>query len=481
MLWLGVHFPLLPLEVFTAGRVPVQGVEVPEVVIDPRARVVRCNAAAAAAGIASDGSLASAQAIAPGLVHYRRDPEREQRRLRLLAETLYAFSARISLAPPAGVMLEIGASLKLFGDASALARRAEVACRDLGHDVRVRWAPTPLAALTLARAGTPTLEAAPLQAAAIEPEHCGDGLIERFANMGIHRVGQLLALPRREVARRFGAGLGDYLARLAGERPDPRPAIHPAERFRSDLNLLEPVSGKDALAFPMQRLLTELQHWLVARQLGAERLCWHFTPSGGAAQTVRVPVRFSAARQGREDFLAITQLALAEAALPADVIGIALEAQRLDAWSPASGSLFRLQTGGDADPGELGGLVDQLQARLGRAACYRLSVTDQHTPERAWARNAPLGQMRRRDPPAGIAAGMTTGPRRPLWLFDPPRRVRRDRLTLIDGPERIHTGWWFDDAEAGEARDYYVARHHDGAECWVFVDPAERWFLHGYF
>lgn len=476
MLWLGVHLPQLPLEVFAGGRAPHENTGVPEVVVDARARVELCNPAAAAAGIAPGCSLASAHAIAPGLVHHRRDGEREQRRLRLLAETLYAFSARVCLAPPAGVMLEIGASLRLIGDAAALARRTAAACRDLGHDARARWAPTPLAALTLARADTPTLEAAPLPAAAIEPEHLGAADIERFANMGIRTVGQLLALPRREVARRFGDGLGGYLARLAGDRPDPRRGIRPAEQFRSVLHLLEPLNGKDALIFPMQRLLTDLQHWLVARQLGAERLCWHFTPSGGAAQTVRLAVRFAAARQRRDDFLAITRLTLAEAALPADVIGITLEAQRLAPWSPASGGLFRLQTGrGTADPGELSGLVDELQARLGRAACYRLDVADQHTPERAWARSAPLGRTRSRD------AAAVSGGRRPLWLFDPPRPVRRDRLSLIEGPERLHTGWWLDGAEAGEARDYYVARHRDGAECWVFVDPRERWFLHGYF
>jgi protein ImuB len=483
MLWLGAHFPLLPLEVFNAGRTPRGDAAAPqsdaapacpEVVADRHARVVLGNREALEAGIVPGCTLATAHSIVPALVHYRRDPGREQQRLALLAEALYAFSARVSLAPPTGVMLEIGASLRLFGDAAALAHRAAATCHDLGHDVLVGWAPTPLAALTLARADVAGIDEAPLSAAAIEPDHLTDVHIERFANMGVHTLGQLLALPRREVARRFGGGLGDYLARLTGDRPDPRPAIRPAERFRSTLHLLEPLNGKEALAFPMERLLTDLQHWLVARQLGAERLCWCFAPSGGEARAVRLPVRFSTPRQRRDDFLEVTRLGLAEAELPADVVSLTLEAHRLGPWSPASGGLFRHQPAA-ADHGTIGALVDQLRARLGRNACYHLTVQDQHTPERAWAHSASPTPARPSVPDA------MAGHRRPLWLFDPPRPMRRDRLTLIEGPERIHTGWWLDGAGAGEARDYYVARHSSGAECWVFVDPAERWFLHGYF
>ncbi|MEQ8910766.1 MAG: DNA polymerase Y family protein [Pseudomonadales bacterium] len=491
MLWLGIHFPYLPLEVFTRESVR----QAATVVIDAGGRVVLTDAAAAAAGIAPGGTLASAHSILPALDHHRRDPAREQRRLRLLAEALYRFSATVSLAPPGGVMLEIGASLKLFGDAAHLAGQAEAVCRDLGHEARARWARTPLAALALARAGAASLDDVPLAAAAIEPAHLTAEQIERCANMGVRTLGRLLALPRRELARRFGDGLIGYLARLSGDRADPRPGIRPAERFRSTLHLLEPLASKEAIVFPMQRLLTDLQHWLVARQLGAEQIRWLFVPSGGSRQAVRLPVRFSAAQQSRDAFLDITRLALAEAALPADVIDLTLEAGRLRPWAPDSHGLFPHQAGGataaDGNIQALGRLVDQLQARLGRDACCGLVIRDQHTPERAWVRRPPLergptllrGPTLQRGPTRQRvrAAEPAAAGRRPLWLFDPPRAVRRDRLTLLEGPERVHTGWWLGGGEAGQARDYYVAREHDGAQCWVFVDPAEQWFLHGYF
>jgi protein ImuB len=215
----------------------------------------------------------------------------------------------------------------------------------------------------------------------------------------------------------------------------------------------------------VRRLLTDLEHWLVARQLGAEQLRWHF---GAGGEWVCMPVRFARARQRLDAFLDITRLELEATGLPEGVIDLRLEAHRLVPWATGSHGLFTtLPNGHDLE--DVSGLVDQLRARLGHGACYSLASTDQHTPEQAWQQVSPFARHQASAPPTR---------RRPLWLFDPPRAVTAQALTLLRGPERIHTGWW---SGSGQARDYYVARHRNGAECWVFVDPAERWFLHGYF
>ena len=36
---------------------------------------------------------------------------------------------------------------------------------------------------------------------------------------------------------------------------------------------------------------------------------------------------------------------------------------------------------------------------------------------------------------------------------------------LLHGPERIQRSWWQTEATF---RDYYIARHHQGSECWVY-------------
>ena len=79
--------------------------------------------------------------------------------------------------------------------------------------------------------------------------------------------------------------------------------------------------------------------------------------------------------------------------------------------------------------------------------------------------------------------------RRPLWMLPEPRPLAIDRgrplcegpLTLLEGPERLETGWWDD---AGIARDYFVACNPRGMHLWVFRNrgaKGEAWFLHGMF
>jgi protein ImuB len=54
------------------------------------------------------------------------------------------------------------------------------------------------------------------------------------------------------------------------------------------------------------------------------------------------------------------------------------------------------------------------------------------------------------------------------------------QLVLMDGPERIESGWW----EGGEVRrDYFVARARSGQMLWVFKrsGSGKEWYVHGIF
>ena len=55
------------------------------------------------------------------------------------------------------------------------------------------------------------------------------------------------------------------------------------------------------------------------------------------------------------------------------------------------------------------------------------------------------------------------------------------RLVLLDGPERLETGWWDKD---GITRDYYMASDTAGMRLWVFRNRQRSqaaWYLHGFF
>ena len=77
---------------------------------------------------------------------------------------------------------------------------------------------------------------------------------------------------------------------------------------------------------------------------------------------------------------------------------------------------------------------------------------------------------------------------RPAWLLPQPRKLQLHgtrpwldgELRILDGPERIETGWW-DGCDV--MRDYFVARNDNGATFWIYRERTteNNWFLHGIF
>ena len=503
MPWFGVHFPRLGIEIFEHRH--AAGPERPAVLIDgPRVRLA--NASARAAGIAPGSTLATALGIAGDLLRFDRDPAGERERLRHLAETAYRYTSRACLSEPDGLVLDLRASLRLFGGTAALGVALGALFRRARHKARIAAAHTPAAALALARAGHPpeiadfpspgqvaarslaALRDAPLECAEIE---AGD--VERLAGMGVRTLGQLLALPRDELGMRFGPALPGYLARLTGEAPDPRRPIIPRERFASSLHFVEPVSNEQTLLFPMRRLVTDLTAWLRARQLGAGGLVWRFHPPRGTG--CEIVVRFAGVRIDPKGMLDLSRLKLEGAGVPEEVMSLHLSALDLAPRTAEPVELFDVPAGAGfrgarafASPAAL---VDRLAARLGEGALRGLSCADDHRPERAWSSRAPVLETHRAKAGApgdsGTLADAGGAVGRPLWLLDPPHPVDAGRFRLLSGPERIECGWW----EKSDARDYFVALRHDGTQCWLYRcrEPDEergrqspgQWFLHGCF
>ena len=186
------------------------------------------NIPARAAGIAPGSTLATARSIVADLKHFNRDIAEERRRLRLLAEAAYRYTPRVGMPAADCLVLDAGASLKLFGGAEALAANLHALLRRLGHAARIAAARTPAAAMALARAGIPNvvdaddsfdaLRAAPLECAGAEIEGRD---IERLANMGIFQFGQLLDLPRDELGEAFRTGASEVPGAPRRRRPGP--------------------------------------------------------------------------------------------------------------------------------------------------------------------------------------------------------------------------------------------------------------------
>jgi protein ImuB len=418
----------------------------------------------------------------PGL--HARDPHGEGERLSRLAAWAQGFTPLVSLEPPRALLLEIRASLRLFGGLKSLLERVRGGLDAQGQRAHMAVAPTPLASLWLARGGQEAvilspaalrseLEHLPLACLGLDPR-----LRTRLARTGIHRLHGLWRLPRDGLAQRFGPGLLHTLDRATGLAPDPRTPWQAPYRHTGELELAQEITAHGPLRIAAGRLIGELCEALRERDLGVTRL-WldllhHRRPPS------RIPLETHHSSRDADRLLALLGERLHHAPLSAPVIGLRLISEVAQAFEATPQDLLAHQPP-FADPAQRDQdwqrLVERLQARLGRTRIQGLRALADHRPERAWAPAAP-----------GLRNTATPGGTRPLWLLPNPRALplRDDRpwhggpLELIGGPERIETGWW-DSADI--RRDYYIAHAPTGSRLWIFRDltRSQAWYIHGYF
>ena len=485
-LWMAVDLPDLPLLVFLRG----QQVDNPQAVIETRgtsATVIAVNDLAADAAVQPGMTLAAAWAMAPALEIHQRDEYREQQLLRRLAWWAHRYTPQVALDTD-GLLLEVRASLRLFGGVLAMRRAVEQGFREMKIPVRLGMAPTARAARWLVRAGyeesveqldslAGRLGELPLACTDFPPRLC-----ERLAGMGLRRVADVLRLPRDGFARRCGPQALEILDQALGRIPDIRAIVSLPPRFCSKLEFLYEISDASVLLHPAEHLLRELEAWLRASQQGVRRLQVDIILRSGEIRSLRLGFLDALRDAGRMRSLLEQQLERVTLVEPARALQ--LEVMELEGFAGQARQLFR-EDRKHADAREL---VEILRARLGHAAVSSLEALADHRPEASWARSEP-GAAETGKP--GHADTHLQPARRPAWLLPQPQRlaVRRVRnqdcplyegeLRLLDGPERIETGWW-DGADV--RRDYYRACNAAGMELWIFHDRrAGNWWLHGFF
>lgn len=476
--WLAIHLPRLPLESLAAGQ------DSPLAVSDHRAgrqRIIICNPAAAMAGVSPGMSPAAARALAAALRILPRQPERERQALEGVAVWASRFTSHVALAPPDGLLLELAGSRRLFGGFRALLPPLQRGLGELGYGFRMALAPTPEGALLLTRSGRRrwvtdlaglrrVLGPLPLVLLPLP-----SGRLDDLQGLGLRSLDDLLALPPAGLQRRIGSDFMEWLERLLGRAPDPRPRFQLPDCFQRRIELPAEITSRQALLFPARRLLLELSGFLTAHQAGTQRLAWAL--GQGAAGERHFHLDLLVPERDPERLLELLRERLERLELSAPVKTIALEVRELQ---PLAGRpLSLLAETGDLDAGP--GLLERLRMRLGADAVSGLQAVPDHRPERAW---------RWVDPGAGATAMVVSArwQERPLWLLPTPCPLRvQNGQPWLDGVlelgaerERIESGWW---DEQPVARDYFMAHTASGQRLWVYRELyGERgWFLHGCF
>jgi protein ImuB len=468
-LWAAVFFPHLPLEVL---RTDVEAS--PWAVVDKlrgQPQVYAASALARRAGVESGMALTAAHALCPELETEMRDEAAEQACMGSLAEWAAQYSSLVSLESHA-LLLEVAASLRLFGGVDGLCRQLGTGLARLPHEVVMAMAPTPQAALLLARYGQTDVvtDCAALRAVlgklpvSVLPVTAKQAAL--LNRLGLRRLHDLWRLPREGLGKRFGLDLLDYLARLLGHEPEPRLLYHRAPTFVARWPFSQETANLNFILHGLEQLLEQLIHFMRLRELALNRLQIVFYHNRRPPSRRTLNLRQSC--RDMDPILSLLRESLCRQQLPASVVELELRVTEFHPFVAVSRSLLTESSVVDERDIAWQQLLDRLQARLGARSISGLQCLADHRPEWAWDYGSPM---------TSIAAVND----RPLWMLSQPRLLRNSLagITLRSEAERIEGGWW-DGADV--RRDYYQAADGKGRRLWLFRDLSSgAWYLHGLF
>ncbi len=398
-----------------------------------------------------------------------------------------------------GLVLETTGSDHLWGGEPAMLREIEEKFSLIGFSTSLAVAPTHGAAWAMARLGGVrrvitanrlAQDVAALPARALRLDSDTQLLLKR---LGLKTVGDLNAVPRMSLARRFTkAALPQNpllrLDQMMGRLAEPVNAPDEPARFAVQARLAEPVQDPTP---HLPELCAALCAGLDAAGFGARRVTVTVFRTDGEVRDITVKTAYASRDADHICRLFDDKLERIDPGFGFDLITLAAtQAEALDA--------VQTRLDGQADTGaELARLVDRLSARLGPHAVRCPAPVESHIPERAedW-----------RPAMAGPPQAPQPLPNRPLRLFDHPEEVRvvyavpegppaqfiwrrqTHRVVRFAGPERIAPEWWRD-MPGTRLRDYYRIEDDRGRRIWLYRDgvlddgrgQTPRWFVHGVF
>ena len=418
------------------------------------------------------------------------------------------------------LLLEVSTTERLWGGRDAVLQRAlHAAGQPLksGH-----WATgsTALVALALLRL---RVQGAP------EPSHMPDGLPlglltalrphqAALQSVGCRTWGQVRAMPRSGVARRWGGEVLRALDDAYGAQAQPHDWLQLPAQFAQTLELAASVTTAESLLRGVQPLLTALHRWLRACQQGvlALELAWKHDlrrldgkplPPGDS-----LVLRVARPAQDLGHVQRLLAEHLAHTVLQAPTQQASLRVLESASLPHASASLLPPDTwpcgaGKGSSSAEVVELLERLSARLGPERVQMPVLNDDHRPEamQGWAPATMHGHHHPHPPLSAIQRDVMWWP---TWLLRPPRRLHsqgsrpcwQGPLALLAGPHRLETGWWSPWLDATEVdarvvvRDYFMAYNERAGLVWVYRwrapaaevesgqgDSAVQWFLQGWY
>lgn len=466
-MWLYCHFPQLLLD----NRIRLQ----PDANTLPFALyqfqgnqsvIVQSNALAQEYGVNPQLQTVMAISFCEQLQLVEYMPEREQQVLQQLAIRLYQWAAKLVLCPPKGLAIELSSLTQLYGGLRAVFNTLSREVQELPVKTQLAVADNPLAAQLLAEYNSPVslkpeesarlLAQLPISAAGLSTKiqkHCKAA--------GFCQLGEIMQLSGAEVGRQLGLETQLYLDQLQGRCQQSYDFFMPPEDFSQHLDLVTEIPHWQGLLFPLRRLFGELEDFLYQRQKVVQQVKIELHHRNEPPSVI--PVALAEPGWRGLNFLSLLQLKMESIPLPEPVIEISLLANELLRSEQHNEHFFAAQQ----HRHETLQLIGRLQAKLGNHAVFSPAMNDDPRPG---SNEFPRAAVEK-------PQTLSSAPKRPLWLLQPPQLTSIDLWQLRHGPERKVCGWW----DAGEiARDYWIAQDKFQRLGWLYFESGQ-WYLQGWF
>jgi protein ImuB len=331
-----------------------------------------------------------------GVSVLRRDREQEDAAFAELMRVAEKFSPRVeAIASPqpetcgATLVLDVSGSERLLGDAQQIANSMQKAVRECGFEASVVAAHNAYAAVLVARGtngasaiahGGEVATLAPLPLSVLELD---EEVAETFATWGIRTLGQLVALPTKELIARVGErgfqlqslARGNYSHLLVPEEEPADAALCESLELEHPVDLLEP------LLFLLGRMLEQVTERANERALAIAsvetRLTLASSAEDGTRTEMRRTVRPALPERNHLTLLKLVQLDLELHPPEAAVMALHITAHPARAQSVQHG-LFAAQT---PEAGRLEVLLARLRKLVGEERVGAAELLDTHAPE----------------------------------------------------------------------------------------------------
>jgi protein ImuB len=437
---------------------------------------------------------------------------------------------------PDGLVLDISGCERAFKGEERLAFLIATDLRRMGFECRVGIGPSIGAAWAASRYGSTEAGSSFLSIVRSYRELAGilgplpvrglrldSATCEGLHELGIDRIDQLMALPRRQIPSRFGDLITRRIDQALGQAIETITPVRPRPPLRVEQVFDGPTTQTETLEICSRELLGELCREMLTRESGVRLLEVVFDRvKRDARGTEPVVERITLSRPTRNarHLWSLLRPRLDRLHLGNGIDGVSLVAVRTATLRHSQKDLAEERHQGIGasrrrSQAEHGGgtdeLFDVLVNRLGADRVLRPERVESHLPERSF-RMVALAE------PSPRPRKLPEAPPRPSTLFEkaeaaeavalmpdrPPSMVRwrgrEHRITLGIGPERIGAEWWRwheeDRHEGTQARrhegashpsaadlsprDYFRVRGQDGQWLWVYRELyTSRWFVHG--